>query len=75
MTARSTRVAGMNFAGSQAAMWFGHVVEVMEPAWKTGIVYVMGPDIIGDGWTPGYVCARRVAPIGPVARALLKMEI
>ena len=61
--------------GSQAATWFGHVVEVMEPAWKTGVVCVIGPDIIGEGWEPGYVCTRSVKPIGPVARELLEMRV
>lgn len=64
----------MNFDGSQAAKWFGHVVEVVEPAWKTGIVYVVGPEIDGTGWSHGYVCTRSVKPIGPVARELLEMR-
>ena len=72
---RNTKDAAQNnFAGSQAATWFGHLVEVIEPAWKTGIVYVIGPEITGEGFSPGYVVTSRVKPIGPVAKELLEMR-
>ena len=67
--------ARLAFPGSQAAIWFGHIVEVMGPAWKTGIVCVAGPDIDGKVYRAGWVCTGRVKPIGPVARELLKMRL